>query len=89
MTRRRQGGDQRRTSMKLIALLVCAALACTAAAQTGAQPATVTATPPATAPVKALTPQRERMQHCNAEANAQQLKGDARKAFMSSCLKAS
>ena len=35
----------------------------------------------------ASTPQ-ERMKKCNADAGAKQLKGDARKAFMSGCLKA-
>jgi len=32
--------------------------------------------------------QQERMKRCNAEAKAKELKGDARKAFMSDCLKA-
>jgi hypothetical protein len=36
---------------------------------------------------KTTTPQ-ERMKQCNADAGAKQLKGDARKAFMSGCLKA-
>ncbi len=36
---------------------------------------------------KASTPQ-ERMKQCNAEAGTKELKGDARKAFMSGCLKA-
>ncbi len=34
-------------------------------------------------------PQQERMKKCNADAGAKQLSGDARKTFMSSCLKAS
>jgi len=33
--------------------------------------------------------QQERMKKCNADAGAKQLSGDARKTFMSSCLKAS
>lgn len=33
--------------------------------------------------------QQERMKKCNADAAAKQLSGDARKTFMSSCLKAS
>ncbi len=32
-------------------------------------------------------PQHERMKRCNAEARAQELKGDERRSFMSSCLK--
>lgn len=32
-------------------------------------------------------PQHERMRRCNAEAREQALKGDARKAFMSTCLR--
>lgn len=33
-------------------------------------------------------PQQEKMKTCNAEASAQSLKGDARKAFMKRCLSA-
>jgi len=33
--------------------------------------------------------QQQRMKKCNADASAKQLSGDARKTFMSSCLKAS
>lgn len=36
---------------------------------------------------KPLTGQQLRMKNCNAEARAQALKGDERKAFMSTCLK--
>lgn len=36
---------------------------------------------------KSLTPQQQRMKDCNAEAKAKALAGDARKTFMSSCLK--
>ena len=39
-------------------------------------------------PTPAQQAQRERMKACNADAAKQQLKGDARKAFMSTCLKA-
>ena len=35
----------------------------------------------------AATAQQEKMKTCNAEATAQTLKGDERKAFMSDCLK--
>ncbi len=36
---------------------------------------------------KPLTAQQLRMKNCNAEAKSQSLKGDERKAFMSTCLK--
>jgi hypothetical protein len=35
----------------------------------------------------AATPQQERMKTCNVDAKSQELKGDARKTFMSGCLK--
>lgn len=41
----------------------------------------------AQAPDKTPTPQQQRMKECNAQAGAQSLSGDKRKAFMSSCLK--
>ncbi|WP_122663108.1 PsiF family protein [Pseudomonas viridiflava] len=37
----------------------------------------------------AATAQQNKMTSCNADASAQSLKGDERKAFMSTCLKAS
>lgn len=36
---------------------------------------------------KQLTPQQQRMKSCNEQAGAESLKGDARKTFMSQCLK--
>ncbi|WP_454690089.1 PsiF family protein [Achromobacter aloeverae] len=36
---------------------------------------------------KTLTPQQQRMKDCNAQAGAKSLSGDARKTFMSTCLK--
>lgn len=36
---------------------------------------------------KEPTAQQERMKNCNAEAKTKEMKGDARKQFMSSCLK--
>lgn len=36
---------------------------------------------------KAMTPQQQRMTSCNQQATSQTLKGDARKAYMSNCLK--
>ncbi|MGB0399430.1 PsiF family protein, partial [Stenotrophomonas sp.] len=38
---------------------------------------------------KPANAQQERMRKCNADAGAKKLAGDARKTFMSSCLKAS
>ena len=40
----------------------------------------------AQASAKALTPQQQRMNDCNAKASSQALKGDTRKSFMSACL---
>ena len=37
---------------------------------------------------KKMTPQQEKMATCNKEAGDKQLKGDERKKFMSTCLKA-
>ena len=34
-----------------------------------------------------MTAQQKKMKQCNADAKAKDLKGDARKGFMSSCLK--
>ena len=36
---------------------------------------------------KTLTPQQEKMKTCNADAKTKALTGDARKTFMSDCLK--
>ncbi|MEW7313775.1 PsiF family protein [Buttiauxella gaviniae] len=36
---------------------------------------------------KAMTPQQQRMTTCNQQATSQTLKGDARKTYMSNCLK--
>ncbi|WP_449546214.1 phosphate starvation-inducible protein PsiF [Lelliottia amnigena] len=41
----------------------------------------------ATAAEKTLTPQQQRMTTCNQQATSQTLKGDARKTYMSDCLK--
>lgn len=41
----------------------------------------------ASAAEKTLTPQQQRMTSCNQQATAQALKGDARKTYMSDCLK--
>jgi hypothetical protein len=40
-------------------------------------------------PALADTAQQEKMKTCNADANTKALKGDARKAFMKSCLSSS
>ncbi|MNN92320.1 Phosphate starvation-inducible protein PsiF precursor [compost metagenome] len=42
---------------------------------------------PAANDAKALTPQQEKMKTCNATAATQALTGEARKTFMSDCLK--
>ena len=42
---------------------------------------------PAAAEQKALSPQQEKMKKCNGLASSQGLTGDARKKFMSGCLK--
>jgi hypothetical protein len=44
--------------------------------------------PLADAADKVMPPQQEKMKACNAKAGDQKLEGDARKAFMSDCLKA-
>jgi hypothetical protein len=54
------------------------------AATTTAKPEAATTT---TAESKKLTPQQEKMKSCNGLASSQGLTGDARKKFMSSCLK--
>ena len=53
----------------------------------GKSPTTVAAAPAAAAPVAASTSdQQSLMKTCNADAKKQDLKGDARKAFMKTCL---
>ena len=42
---------------------------------------------PAANDAKTLTPQQQKMKDCNASAKTQALAGDARKTFMSTCLK--
>lgn len=61
------------------ALAIALAFACTAHA---AAPDAASATTG-----KPLTAQQARMKGCNAEAKSQSLKGDERRAFMSTCLK--
>lgn len=71
-------GDARKTFMK----------SCLSGAAEAAKPAEM-AKPAAVATGKdgkPLTAQQQRMKDCNAEAKAKDLKGDARKAFMKSCL---
>lgn len=53
-------------------VIAAAAMAVTLAASSGAS--------------MAATPQQEKMKTCNADATAKSLKGDERKAFMSTCL---
>ena len=73
--------------MKLIPLLACGAVFCATIAFADTAPAGVTASPPATAPMKTLTAQQERMKSCNADAASQHLKGAERKTFMQNCLR--
>ncbi len=68
-------GDERKAFMSM-----CLKGGSTAAA---AAPA---AAAPAAAPVKPMT-QQEKMKVCNADAGAKHLAGDARKSYMSTCLK--
>jgi hypothetical protein len=42
---------------------------------------------PAANDAKTLTPQQQKMKDCNADAKTKALTGDARKTFMSTCLK--
>lgn len=61
------------------ALVIAFAFACTAHAAPAQDAAAGTGKP--------LTTQQARMKGCNAEAKSQSLKGDERRAFMSTCLK--
>jgi len=54
-----------------------------------AKPAEAAPAPAASTDTKKLTPQQEKMKSCNSLAASQGLSGDARKKFMSSCLKGS
>lgn len=77
-------------SFRVFAISTAMALAGAAFAASAA-PATTAAKQAAakteTAAKKPLTTQQQRMKDCNAEAKAKSLKKDARKTFMSSCLK--
>ena len=52
-----------------------------------AKPVEAAPAPAASTETKKLTPQQEKMKSCNSLAASQGLSGDARKKFMSSCLK--
>jgi hypothetical protein len=65
----------------LKAMIAVVVLACAAGHSLAAEKETK-------APTPAQQAQRERMKACNADAKTQQLKGDERKTFMSTCLKA-
>ncbi|HTP39240.1 MAG TPA: PsiF family protein [Steroidobacteraceae bacterium] len=67
----------------LLILALGAASSVWAADGSGSAP---TASPPATATVKQLSPQQQKMKSCNADAKTKSLSGDARKSFMKSCL---
>ena len=64
----------------LKAMIAVVVLACAAGHSLAAEKETK-------APTPAQQAQRERMKACNADAGKQQLKGDERKTFMSTCLK--
>lgn len=84
-------GDERKAFMSkclkkdytLKADTAAAAAKPAAKAEAAAKP-TASAAAPAAAPVK----QQDKMKSCNADAKTKELKGDERKAFMKSCLKA-
>lgn len=59
----------------------------TVAAAESAKPAPKADAKPTAAPAKKLTPQQEKMSTCSKEAKAKGLKGEARKKFMSECLR--
>lgn len=69
------------TNITSLALAVALAFSCGAHAAPAQDAAAVGK------PGKPLTAQQLRMKNCNAEAKAQSLKGDTRKAYMSTCLK--
>jgi hypothetical protein len=73
-------GDERKTFMSM-----CLKGGSTATAPAAA-PAVAAAAP--AAPAKPMT-QQEKMKTCNADAGSKHLAGDARKTFMSTCLKGS
>jgi hypothetical protein len=75
-------GDARKTFMS-----TC--LSGDTAAKAAVETKPASAAKPATAEKPAaggVTPQQQRMKDCNAEAASKELKGDARKTFMSTCL---
>lgn len=80
---------------KLFAILIAGAFSAVTASAYAADPATpAKPAEPAAASVKAdkpvkkeLTPQQQKMQDCNKEAKAKDMKGPDRKKFMSGCLK--
>jgi len=72
---------QLKTTFSLVLASVLAVGSCSAFAQGYSQAGVPSAKP--------LTPQQEKMKSCNADAKTQALAGDARKAFMKTCLSGS
>ena len=66
--------------MKKLALAVCLAFACTPSIAQDKKEAKKE-------PTAAQKAQQERMKSCNEQAGAKKMEGDARKKFMSACLK--
>ena len=66
--------------MRKLALAVCLALACTPSIAQDKKEAKKE-------PTAAQKKQQERMKSCNDQAGAKKMEGDARKKFMSACLK--
>ena len=79
------------TKTTLLTLAAGLALTLASAVHAADAPAAAAAAPmapaTATAPAKPKTAQQEKMATCNADAKTTELKGDARKSFMSECLK--
>ncbi|MDO8465509.1 MAG: PsiF family protein [Gallionella sp.] len=78
-------GDERKIFMKKCLSKEYTLKADAAPAAAGKAEAKLAASAPA--PVVAPVKQQDKMKHCNEEAKSKVLKGDERKAFMSSCLK--
>lgn len=83
--------SHRAKSNRVFAAALLATFASTACFAQGAPAAPAAATTAATVPAaktgKPLSPQQARMKDCSQQAKSQGLKGDARKSFMSGCLK--
>ena len=83
--------SHRAKSNRVFAAALLAAFASASVFAQGAPATPAAATTASTAPAaktgKTLSPAQVRMKDCSQQAKAQGLKGDARKSFMSDCLK--